>query len=84
MLKPIFPYILLILMPFPRFRRLSVTKKTNATFFSVGGSICEKLNLVKLAHVVLAWANFCYHPKNKALLWSKVTQKYSLRFCNQG
>jgi len=38
MFKPIFPHISLMLMPFPRFERLSVVKNTNATFFRVGGS----------------------------------------------
>jgi hypothetical protein len=33
MFKPIFPYILVMIMPFPGFERLSVAKNTNATFF---------------------------------------------------
>jgi len=45
MLKPIFPYIFPILMPFPKFERLSVAKKPNATFFRVGGSNKELFSL---------------------------------------
>ena len=37
--KANFPYIIVMIMPFPGFERLSVAKNKNATFFRVGGSI---------------------------------------------
>jgi len=58
MLKPIFPYILVMIMPFPGFERLSLAKNTNATFFGVGGSktfqrMTQKIFYIQQTHLFI-------------------------------